>query len=45
MVTGKGDSATALSGQEIHDIIDNGTPAEMYSGKKVLVLTPDTTSV
>lgn len=43
MVIGQGDKATALSGQEIYDIINSGTPEEIYSGKRVLVLTPDTT--
>ena len=43
MVTGNGNPNTALSDSEIRNIVETGTPAELYSGKRVLVLTPDTT--
>lgn len=43
MVTGKGDPGTALAESEIRTAVESGTPRELYDGKRVLVLTPDTT--
>lgn len=43
MVTGQGNAQTAVSQQDIYDVVNRGTPEELYSGKRVLVLTPDTT--
>jgi nickel-dependent lactate racemase len=43
MFSGKGSAQTTLTEKEIKDIIGQGTPAELYRDKKVLVLTPDAT--
>jgi nickel-dependent lactate racemase len=43
MFSGKGSAQTTLTDKEIKDIIGQGTPAELYRDKKVLVLTPDAT--
>ncbi|MGA7280030.1 MAG: lactate racemase domain-containing protein [Desulfocapsaceae bacterium] len=43
MVAGSGSPNTALSDKDIRRIVESGTPAELYRGKRVLVLTPDTT--
>lgn len=43
MFSGKGSAQTTLTEKEIKDIIGEGTPAELYRDKKVLVLTPDAT--
>lgn len=43
MLTGNGNLQTALTDGEIRDIVVSGTPEELYVGKRVLVLTPDTT--
>ncbi|MFT5697473.1 MAG: nickel-dependent lactate racemase [Desulforhopalus sp.] len=43
MLTGKGSPRAALDNSEIRNIVASGTPEELYVGKRVLVLTPDTT--
>jgi nickel-dependent lactate racemase len=43
MLAGKGSSSTNLSEKEVRDIITDGTPRDLYTGKRVLVLTPDAT--
>ncbi len=43
MAVGFGKPGYKLSDEEIEDIIDRGTPEEIYRDKKVLVLTPDST--
>ena len=43
MMTGSGQPHSALSEAQIRKIIHSGTPPELYQGKRVLVLTPDTT--
>jgi nickel-dependent lactate racemase len=43
MMTGSGQPHTPLSDARIRSVIESGTPAELYQGKRVLVLTPDTT--
>lgn len=43
MMTGSGQPHAALSETQIRNIIESGTPPELYQGKRVLVLTPDTT--
>ncbi len=43
MMIGSGQPHTALDENQIRDIVESGIPAELYQGKKVLVLTPDTT--
>jgi len=43
MMTGSGQPHSALSEAQIRKIVDSGTPPELYQGKRVLVLTPDTT--
>lgn len=43
MVTGQGSATSSLSTRQVHQIISAGIPQEFYSGKKVLVLTPDAT--
>ena len=43
MVSGRGSPATVLTEAEVKTLIEEGTPAKLYEGKKVLVLTPDTT--
>ena len=43
MMIGSGQPHTALDEDQIRDIVGSGIPAELYQGKKVLVLTPDTT--
>ena len=43
MMTGNGQPHAALSATQIRNIIESGTPPELYRGKRVLVLTPDTT--
>ena len=43
MLRGKGSPETILSDEDITGIIAEGTPEEMYRGKRVLVLTPDAT--
>lgn len=43
MVTGTGNSHTPLSNSDIREIVESGTPPELYRDKRVLVLTPDTT--
>ncbi len=43
MVAGNGSKDAALSAKEIRDIIESATPEQIYTGKRVLVLTPDTT--
>lgn len=43
MVTGNGHPHGALSKTEIRQVIESGTPREIYKNKRVLVLTPDTT--
>lgn len=43
MVTGIGNPHKALSNSEIREVVGSGTPRRLYQGKRVLVLTPDTT--
>lgn len=43
MMIGSGQPHAALSETQIRNIIESGTPPELYRGKRVLVLTPDTT--
>jgi nickel-dependent lactate racemase len=43
MVIGSGTPNIAVSDNEIRNIVESGTPPELYQGKRVLVLTPDTT--
>jgi lactate racemase len=43
MVNGRGSPDTVLTEAEVKTLIEEGTPAKLYEGKKVLVLTPDTT--
>lgn len=43
MVTGHGDSKSALSEERIREIVQSGPEQELYQGKRVLVLTPDAT--
>lgn len=43
MVIGAGNPKKAINGKDIRNIIDSGTSPELYEGKRVLVLTPDTT--
>lgn len=43
MMTGSGQPHIALSGTQIRKIVASGIPPELYQGKRVLVLTPDTT--
>jgi nickel-dependent lactate racemase len=43
MVNGKGSPETILTEAEVIALIEEGTPTKLYEGKKVLVLTPDTT--
>jgi len=43
MIIGSGTPNAALSDSEIRNIVESGTPPESYQGKRVLVLTPDTT--
>lgn len=43
MVTGSGNTDKALSQEEIQRVIDSGTPQAIYTGKRVLALTPDAT--
>ena len=43
MVNGRGSPDTVLTEAEIKTLIEEGTPTKLYEGKKVLVLTPDTT--
>jgi len=43
MVTGKGSPQSALSENEIRNLVGTGTPQQLYAKKRVLVLTPDTT--
>lgn len=43
MITGSGNPHTVLSDSEIRNIVESGTPEALYHGKRILVLTPDTT--
>jgi nickel-dependent lactate racemase len=43
MMIGSGQPHAALSETQIRNIVESGTPPELYQGKRVLVLTPDTT--
>ena len=43
MVSGTGHPDMIVEAQEVRRIIDDGTPRSLYTGKRVLVLTPDTT--
>lgn len=43
MIIGNGNPTTAISDSEIRKLVVSGTPEELYVGKRVLVLTPDTT--
>lgn len=43
MMIGSGQPHAALSETQIRNIVESGTPPELYRGKRVLVLTPDTT--
>ena len=43
MVHGRGSPETILTEPEVKTLIEEGTPTKLYEGKKVLVLTPDTT--
>jgi nickel-dependent lactate racemase len=43
MVAGRGSPDLDIGLQEVREIIAAGTPAELVAGKRVLVLTPDTT--
>lgn len=42
-VAGKGSPESVLSEEEVRSIIREGIPAELFQGKRVLVLTPDAT--
>ena len=43
MMTGSGQPHTPLSNAQIRSVIESGIPPELYQGRRVLVLTPDTT--
>ncbi len=43
MVVGNGSENRALAESDVMEIIEKGTPSRLIDGKKVLVLTPDTT--
>ncbi len=43
MMIGSGQPHAALSETQIRNIVESGTPPELYQDKRVLVLTPDTT--
>ncbi|MBN1101872.1 MAG: DUF2088 domain-containing protein [Deltaproteobacteria bacterium] len=43
MVVGKGDAEGSLRDGDVRSIVEAGTPARLYEGKRVLVLTPDAT--
>lgn len=43
MTVGTGNSKETISKETVRSIIEGGTPKELYEGKRVLVLTPDTT--
>jgi nickel-dependent lactate racemase len=43
MIVGRGGPDTVLPEKEVEAIIAEGTPAALYAGKRVLVLTPDAT--
>ncbi len=43
MVVGEGVQGRGLGLAEVKEIMDQGTPPELYRGKRVLVLTPDAT--
>jgi hypothetical protein len=43
MVSGRGSPETVLIEAEVEVLIEEGIPKNLYAGKKVLVLTPDTT--
>jgi nickel-dependent lactate racemase len=43
MVNGRGSPATVLTEAEVEALIEDSTPQNLYTGKKILVLTPDTT--
>ena len=43
MFIGSGSAQSVLSGSEIREIVQSGTPLALYRDKRVLVLTPDTT--
>ena len=40
---GEGSPTASLTQKEIHSIIEEATPAHLFSGKRLLVLTPDAT--
>lgn len=42
-MTGSGEPHVALSNMQIRNIVQSGTPPALYQGKRILVLTPDTT--
>ncbi len=43
MLKGSGNTTVGLTRDKIREIVSTGTPPEVYRGKRVLVLTPDTT--
>jgi len=43
MVVGRGQAGASLDEAEIQRIVDEGVPAKLFDGKRVLVLTPDAT--
>jgi nickel-dependent lactate racemase len=43
MVTGKGSPDTIVSEEDVKEIIEAGTPKNLFENKRVLVLTPDAT--
>ena len=43
MISGTGRPDLILSAEDVHDLIEAGTPRALYAGKRVLVLTPDAT--
>jgi len=43
MVSGIGSPETVLTEAQVKTLIEEGTPTQLYEGKKILVLTPDTT--
>ncbi|RJX34965.1 MAG: DUF2088 domain-containing protein [Desulfarculus sp.] len=43
MIAGQGSPGAALSAAQVRQIMAQGTPRELYAGRRVLVLTPDGT--
>jgi nickel-dependent lactate racemase len=43
MIQGKGNPQEAITDSDIREMVESGTPEELYTNRRVLVLTPDTT--